>query len=231
MTSHRHRRLRAGTLAALAALTLVACGDDDDATAPTGPAATAPETDAPLDTATPTTDAAPTTVSPATTAGAPVTTTDHSAHSGDDAPVIAVDAVDYSFQDLPATVAAGTTLSLTNNSAAELHEIVAFRLPDTETRSIAELMALPEAELEPAIAVGPPALVMLAPPGEQGFPVLGDGTLSQPGRYVVLCGIPIGADPQAYLDAAQTSDGPPDVPGGPPHFTAGMFAELIVEAA
>jgi hypothetical protein len=61
--------------------------------------------------------------------------------------------------------------------------------------------------------------------------VLGDGTLHEPGRYVVLCGIPLGADPQAYLDAAQTSDGPPDVPGGPPHFTAGMFAELVVEAA
>ena len=72
---------------------------------------------------------------------------------------------------------------------------------------------------------------MLAMPGEEGFAVLGDGTLSEPGRYVILCGIPIGADPQAYLDAATEAGGPPDVPGGPPHFTAGMFAELIVEAA
>ena len=72
---------------------------------------------------------------------------------------------------------------------------------------------------------------MLALPGEEGFAALGDGTLQEPGRYVVLCGIPIGADPQAYLEAAQTSDGPPDVPGGPPHMTAGMYAELIVEPA
>ena len=108
---------------------------------------------------------------------------------------------------------------------------MAFRIPDTETRSVDELMALPEAELEAAIVTGPPALVMLALPGEEGFAALGDGTLQEPGRYVVLCGIPIGADPQAYLEAAETSDGPPDVPGGPPHMTAGMYAELIVEPA
>jgi hypothetical protein len=211
MIPHRHPRLLAGALAALASLTFAACGDSDDDAEPAP--STAPAAEAP------------------TTAPEPETTTDHSAHEGDEAPVIAVNAVDYSFQDLPASVPAGTALSLTNNSAAELHEIVAFRLPDTETRSVEELMALPEEELEPAVAVGPPALVMLAPPGQAGFAVLGDGTLHEPGRYVVLCGIPLGADPQAYLDAAQTSDGPPDVPGGPPHFTAGMFAELVVEAA
>jgi hypothetical protein len=225
MIPHQKRLLTAAV--ALATLALAACGgDDDDATpAATAPAATNPVTEPPPE------PAAPTTAAPTPSTAAPDTTTGHSGHQGDESPIIAVGAVDYSFEDLPSTMPAGSVLSLTNTSAAELHEIVAFRLPDTETRSIDELMALPEADLEAAIATGPPALVMLAPPGEQGFPVLGDGALREPGRYVILCGIPIGADPQAYLEAAQTSAGPPDVPGGPPHFTAGMFAEVIVEAA
>lgn len=199
MTPKRSHRLFAGALAALSSLTFVACGDrdDDDAAAaamPTAPADAEAEAEAEATTTTAPAPAAPTTTS------RPAPTTDHSAHEGAEAPVIAVNAVDYSFQDLPASVPAGTALSLTNNSTAELHEIVAFRLPDTETRSVEELMALPDTgALEAAIAVGPPALVMIAPPGQAGFAVLGDGTLHEPGRYVVLCGIPIGADPQAYL--------------------------------
>ena len=57
---------------------------------------------------------------------------------------------------------------------------------------------------------------------------VGDGTLAEPGRYVVLCLIPTGADPAEYLAAAATSDGPPQVDGGPPHIAHGMFAELVV---
>ena len=122
MTPHPHRRLLAGTLAALAMVAFAACGNDDDDAA-AAPVATAPATTA--------------------TAASPETTTAHSAHTGDDAPVIAVNAVDYAFEDLPATITAGTALGLTNSSTKELHEIVAFRIPDTETRSVDELMALP----------------------------------------------------------------------------------------
>lgn len=106
-----------------------------------------------------------------------------------------------------------------------------MRLPDGETRTATELLALPEAELRPALG-GPPAAVLVAPPGEAGFTALGDGTLTQRGRYLLVCFIPTGADPPTFLAAvaaARSSGGPPSsVPGGAPHFTAGMYAELTV---
>jgi len=58
--------------------------------------------------------------------------------------------------------------------------------------------------------------------------VVGDGSLDEPGRYFLVCVIPTGADPDEYLEKAATSDGPPDVAGGPPHLVEGMFGELTV---
>jgi hypothetical protein len=143
-------------------------------------------------------------------------------------PTVRVGLVDYAFGGLPATVPVGTKLEVTNGSATELHELVAFRLPDDEQRPIGELVTLPQQEIQPLL--GAPVMVLIAPPGADGFPVVGDGTLSEPGRYVAICSIPIGADPQAYLDAAAASAGPPQVPGGPPHFTQGMYGEFVVTA-
>ena len=144
------------------------------------------------------------------------------------APTVEVTTVDYAFGGLPAELKAGTSITIRNTSTAELHELVALRLPDDERRSIEELLALPTEELE-ALFAAPPALVAVAPPGEDGFIALGDGTISEPGRYAVVCFIPTGADPQAYLDALEANPGqPPEVDGGPPHFVAGMYADLVV---
>ena len=145
-----------------------------------------------------------------------------------DAGTVEVTAADYRFDDMPAEVAAGTALALRNASTEELHELVAMRLADDEDRTPAELLALSEQELG-ALFAGPPALVLVAPPGEDGFAAVGDGTLAALGRYLVMCFIPSGADPAAYLDALEANPGqPPSVPGGPPHFTAGMYGELTV---
>lgn len=142
--------------------------------------------------------------------------------------VVTVAAVDYQFRAVPAEVPAGTRVALANESRREVHELAAMRLPDGETRSASQLLALPEAELR-AVLSGPPAAVLVAPPGEAGFATLGDGTLTQPGRYLFVCFIPTGADPAAFLAAARSSgDAPPSVPGGPPHFTSGMYAEVTV---
>ena len=145
------------------------------------------------------------------------------------AATVAVTASDYAFSGLASEIDAGTKLSLKNSSTKEAHEIVALKLKDGETRPAADLVKLPAAELE-ALFGGPPAVVIVAPPNADGFVALGNGALSAPGRYLVACFIPTGADPQAYLAAAQASQGePPEVPGGPPHFTQGMYADLTVK--
>lgn len=153
-------------------------------------------------------------------------------HDGHDAESMAVtiEGVDYAFSDVPDTVPAGTTLTFQNTSATELHEMVVFRLPDDVDTPIDELVQLPPAELEATL--GAPVTVMLQPPGApEPIQAVGDGTLAEPGRYAVMCFIPIGADPGEYVAAAQAAGGgkPEGVAGGPPHFTAGMYAELTVQ--
>ena len=73
--------------------------------------------------------------------------------------------------------------------------------------------------------------MLLASPGDgEVIKALGDGKLTEKGRYLVVCFIPTGADPAAYLQAVQSSsDGPPDVAGGPPHVTQGMYGAITVE--
>ncbi len=140
---------------------------------------------------------------------------------------IEVSAIDFAFVGLPERVAAGTTLTLVNDSSVELHELVAIRLPDDETRSVEELIGNPEdlAAYFPSVTT-----VLIAPPDEAGVAVEGTGQLTEPGRYAIICAIPTGADPAEYMAAAAVAQGgPPDVAGGAPHFVAGMYAELIVE--
>ena len=150
---------------------------------------------------------------------------------GDSDDTKTVTAVDYSFQNLPKSVDAGTTFTLKNSSDKELHEMTVFRLPDNERRSVQELINLPESEQEAIFGGGPPAFVLIAPPGGgETIKALGDGTLTEKGRYAVMCSIPTGADPQAFLQAVQSAtDGPPQVAGGPPHLTQGMYGEITVK--
>lgn len=139
--------------------------------------------------------------------------------------VVEVVAVDFRFENLPGSVAAGTRLTLRNDAVGELHELVAFRLADEETRSVEQILALAPEDMQAAL--GEPATVILAPPASEQIAVpIGDGTLDEPGRYAILCLIPTGADADEYLAAAATSGGPPDVAGGPPHIAHGMYAEL-----
>lgn len=154
---------------------------------------------------------------------APDTTVTTEAPASPDEVVVRL--VDYGFEGLPATVEAGTRLTIHNESATELHELVAFRVPDDDDRPVGELLA--DAE-----GLGAPAMVLLQAPGsDEVIPAVGDGTLAEPGRYLVLCSIPTGADPAEYLAAAAESQGgpPQGVAGGPPHLVHGMVGELVVE--
>jgi hypothetical protein len=138
--------------------------------------------------------------------------------------------VDYAFEGVPETVAAGSDFTLTNESAVEVHEIVLVRLPDGEDRSVEELLQLPPDDLMPLMMPGLVG-VSAAPPLAEGMVVHGTMTVNEPGRYAMLCFIPTGADPDEFMAAAAAAegDGPPDVPGGPPHTVHGMFAQFTVQ--
>lgn len=215
---------------------LAACSDSNDSEPAAEPAAD-------------TTEASADREDPAETPVSEDAEDDDSAANGDDAPaddgdsddggsddnvddgsgdVIEVVAVDFAFEGLPDVIDVGSTLTLRNAAATELHELVAFRLPDGEDRSVEEVLELPPPEMQQIL--GAPTTVILAPPGsEQIATPIGDGTLTEPGRYAFLCLIPTGVDPDEYLTAAATSDGPPDVGDGPPHTVHGMFAEVEVQ--
>ncbi|TVR25548.1 MAG: hypothetical protein EA389_08615 [Ilumatobacter sp.] len=201
MTQSTRRVSRLTAPIVVAALTLAACGDDDS----TGAVATEP--------AAPVTEASATDTAVDETGGA----------------TIEVVAFDYGYEGIPDTVEAGTVFTLVNTAPAELHEFVAIRLPDDEDRPVSELVTLPIEELGGIVAVEPAAVLLALPDGGQMIPAVGDGTLSEPGRYAIICMIPAGADPEGYLEAAAASQGgPPEVEGGPPHIALGMFAEVTV---
>lgn len=204
-TTGLSRRALGGVLSVGLLLAVVGCGDDDSSSSPT----TAGE-------------------DPTTEASAPDET--EAPPDGGGASV-EITGVDYAFEGVPDSVTAGTELSFLNGSEGEVHEIVALLLPDDEERPVDELVTLPEEEIDAIFGTGPPALVTVAGPGEAGEVAVGDGTLAEAGRYVLICAIPTGADPEEFFDPAnQSEEGPPDVEGGPPHFVQGMYAELRVEA-
>jgi plastocyanin len=198
--------LRSRTWRAVAALTALAalasaCGDDDD------------------------TDTGADEASSTTAAGG-------GDGGGADDGSVAVTSVDYRFEGLPSEVAAGTTFTLTNTSAAEVHEIVAIRIPDAETRSVDELLQLSEEELGTAFGGEPsPALVIVALPGGEGqvaLPPTGEPAVTEPGRYLFACFVPLGADPAVYQEALESGSQEPPAVEGPPHATQGMYAEVRV---
>jgi len=187
----------------VAAASFSACGSDDDSAADE-PAAT---TEAPA-------ASEPTATTPATTVEADVS-------AGE---TIVVTAVDYGFEGLPETVPVGTKISLVNGGN-EPHEFVAMLIPASETRPVEELLQLPEEELDAIFGAAEPATVILAATGQTDVPgaVVGDGTLTEPGRYAIVCFLPVGSD-----DSILESSGPPPAGDAPPHAMQGMVAELTV---
>ena len=144
---------------------------------------------------------------------------------------VEVTAVDYAFDDVPETVPAGSELTLANASDAEFHEMVVFRVDDDQDMPLDEIVRTAAEESD-----GPPpdwltfAGVSVAMPGEDGMAPEGPVVLEEPGRYLLLCFIPTGADPAAYQQAMESgATEAPDVQGGAPHVAEGMAAELVVE--
>ena len=151
---------RSGRTVVACGLAVTACGSGDAerdsaaaSTSTTGAptSSVASTTGAPSTSAASTTTVAASTVAPSavasSTSAAPTTST---LLSGD----IAITGFDYGYLPAPAEVAVGSRLVFDNISDKEVHEIVVWHIPDTETRPVKELLAQPQDEW--AFFDGPP---------------------------------------------------------------------------
>lgn len=134
--------------------------------------------------------------------------------------------VDYAFEDVPETTALGSGMTFHNGSDREAHQLILINLPEDEERPVPELAQLSPGELGSTLdhTVG----ISVAAPGEDGRRVTGELTFDEPGRYALLRLVPTGADPDEFMQAGH-DPGLPEVDGGPPHATEGMYAEVTVE--
>lgn len=145
---------------------------------------------------------------------------------------IEVTAHDYVFNGLPESVVPGASFTLRNDSEAEAHEMVVVRIADEETRNLEELLELPEEDTEDVVEFQG---VLVALPGEEGVNPEAGGdsiTVTEPGRYAVVCFIPEGADLEVVeqaLSGAAEAEEEPDLGDGTPHAFLGMVGEFQVE--
>ena len=143
--------------------------------------------------------------------------------------VVEVKLVDFGFAGLPDSIAAGTRLTITNAAPVEIHKLSALRLRDDEDRPVEKLLALPDAELAAILRVRP-ATVLVAAPGGPQVNEVGDGTLNTPGRYLIICAIPLGLPADEYLNALPSNGRRPQLTsGGRPHFHLGMVDDVVVK--
>jgi hypothetical protein len=124
--------------------------------------------------------------------------------------VITVTAVDYAFQGIPSEVDTGALGVEFANEGEEFHELVLFRKNDDVDQSFDEILELDEEEAGELMSE---AGGTFAGPGEDSTALF---DLSEPGEYVAVCFVPVGATPDN-----EEAD-------GPPHFTEGMKTEFTV---
>jgi uncharacterized cupredoxin-like copper-binding protein len=126
-----------------------------------------------------------------------------------DVATVDVSAVDYGFEGLPDELSTGYTVVNFTNTGNEMHEMFALRYNDDTTETIDQLFELPEDEAFSKIT---PVNAAFAPPGASNTV---SWNLTEPGRYAIVCFIPVGS-----VDGAEGE--------GPPHFTQGMIKEFTV---
>lgn len=140
------------------------------------------------------------------------------------ADTVEVTGVDYGFEGVPEQVEAGTRLTFTNGSEGEAHELALVRLTD-ETPPLEEFLRMPPPE---GMAVSELVGVSIGLPAEEGRVTKGDLLLDAPGRYILLCPIPVGTPPEQI---ATHPYGPPPgapPPDSPPHVARGMVTVIEV---
>lgn len=128
------------------------------------------------------------------------------------ATAISVTARDYEFEGAEALDAGGTFAIELTNEGTELHEMAIVRLAEGEERPLDELLASEEEPETTDIAFG------FACPGTS---TTFNAEITEPGRYVALCFIPVGTTPET--DPASFEQ------GGPPHAANGMVHEFTID--
>jgi hypothetical protein len=125
-----------------------------------------------------------------------------------------VTATEYAFEGFGGTIPAGTSVINFTNDGTEYHEIALMKISEGETRSLDELLALPEDQLDMLLT---DTAFVFAPPGAGNFVT----AELDPGRYVAACFVPVGATPEALASGAalDEADG---------HLTHGMVTEFEV---
>jgi uncharacterized cupredoxin-like copper-binding protein len=123
-------------------------------------------------------------------------------------PVVRVNATDYAFTGIPATLAPGTTVFTLTDGGTEPHELDVYRVDDDTPQPMAELVKLPEPQRNEVLD----AVVSISVNPGSSEVVFASLT---PGRYGVACFEPKGSTPE--------KEGT-----GPPHATLGMVGEFTV---
>lgn len=126
-------------------------------------------------------------------------------------------AKDYQYDGVAKSVKAGPTVLRLQNKGTELHEAVVVRINDGVTDSLDDLLKDEEAAQAKVTMVG----AAFVEPGTTGGSTL---ALDKPGRYAIVCFIPVGTTPDAMKKAMESGT----EPDGPPHFSQGMKAEFTV---
>lgn len=124
-------------------------------------------------------------------------------------------AVDFTFEGMPETVEAGTSVITIENAteSGEMHELVLIKVTDEAADMSAEdIVSLPEEEAMAYADPASPPVAAFAAPGATG----GISADLTPGRYIYACFIPTGT---TSMEAPGT---------GQPHFMEGMVGELTV---
>jgi plastocyanin len=121
---------------------------------------------------------------------------------------------EYSFEGQPSTVQAGTVAIQFSNTGAELHELAIYRIKGKD--SVKKIVGLSEKEQRKKLEEIGGTFAMQ---GQTSYTI---AELAKPGRYALVCHLPVGS---TSVEAAEEAE--KDHPKS--HAEEGMYATLTVE--
>lgn len=124
-----------------------------------------------------------------------------------------VSAVDYAFEGVPTTLAAGETNFRFTNDGEEVHEMILIRYLDENTK-LEDLLEMSDKEAQEKIQF---VAASFGPPGTEDV----ETVPLESGKYAMVCFVPVGATDIEALESGEVQ--------GPPHVTEGMSTEFTVE--